>query len=189
MLRALLIWLCFTEILKKTGSSSRSAWSPWHFSENLDQLGTWYIYIYLVSIRSIFANFLQLKSDQKSDQIESILQLWNEHDGSPHTRTHTYISEDNDAFFSKNEPCFFFMVWINTFCWSLAICTSDDHSSVSIYHPRGHGRILVQGSRGSSGMVKNSSFSAFLVVAILWVPPLGKSWKLVNVLDEYAFQD
>lgn len=107
MLRALLIWLCFTEILKKTGSSSRSAWSPWHFSENLDQLGTWYIYIYLVSIRSIFANFLQLKSDQKSDQIESILQLWNEHDGSPHTRTHTYISEDNDAFFSKNEPCFF----------------------------------------------------------------------------------
>lgn len=46
MLRALLIWLCFTEILKKTGSSSRSAWSPWHFSENLDQLGTWYIYIY-----------------------------------------------------------------------------------------------------------------------------------------------
>ena len=56
-------------------------------------------------------------------------------------------------------------------------------------HPRGHGRILVQGSRGSSGMVKNSSFSAFLVVAILWVPPLGKSWKFVNVLDEYAFQD
>lgn len=79
MLRALLIWLCFTEILKKTGSSSRSAWSPWHFSENLDQLGTWYIYIYILGINSKHIRKLpsvEIGSKKWSNRINPAVVKW-----------------------------------------------------------------------------------------------------------------
>ena len=190
MLRALLIWFCFTEISKTPGSSSRSAWSPWHFSENLDQLGTWYIYILGINSKHIRKlPSVEIGSKKWSSQINPAVVKWTWWFA---THLITFISEDNDAFFFKNEQCFFYiMVSINTFCWSLSAIYV--HAMITVHPmitpirwPPPRSRVHPGAREPRNREWWKIHFLCILVVAILWVPPLGKS---LNVLDEYAFQD